>query len=53
MRRLHAVSRGIPRIVNQLATQCLLEGMARGVTSLDEAVVASVAKGQAFLQEAS
>ncbi len=51
--RLHAASRGIPRVLNQLATQCLLEGMARGATSLDETIVAAVAAGHAFLQEAS
>jgi len=41
---LHDGSRGIPRVVNHLATQALLEGMARGASEVDgvfvEAVVA-------------
>jgi type II secretory pathway predicted ATPase ExeA len=41
--RLHEASEGIPRVLNQLATQALLEGMARGVAQVDETVVAGVA----------
>jgi type II secretory pathway predicted ATPase ExeA len=40
---LHAASSGIPRLVNHLATQALLEGMALGVGEIDETVVAAVA----------
>lgn len=36
IRRLHAASRGIPRVLNHLATQALLEGMARGAAVVDE-----------------
>ena len=41
--RLHAASSGIPRVLNQLATQALLEGMARGATRVDGGVAAAVA----------
>jgi general secretion pathway protein A len=41
--RLHAASSGIPRILNQLATQALLEGMARGAARVDGGVAAAVA----------
>jgi type II secretory pathway predicted ATPase ExeA len=41
--RLHAAAGGIPRLVNQLATQALLEGMARGVTEVDGTMVQAVA----------
>jgi len=41
--RLHAASSGIPRILNQLATQALLEGMARGAARVDGVVAAAVA----------
>jgi type II secretory pathway predicted ATPase ExeA len=40
--RLHTAACGIPRLVNHLATQALLEGMARGATEIDETVVAAV-----------
>jgi type II secretory pathway predicted ATPase ExeA len=36
IRRLHAASRGVPRVLNHLATQALLEGMARGAAVVDE-----------------
>lgn len=36
IRRLHAASRGVPRVLNHLATQALLEGMARGAAEVDE-----------------
>jgi general secretion pathway protein A len=45
---LHAASRGVPRVVNQLATQALLEGMARGIDRIDAAVVAAVAEERDF-----
>ena len=41
--RLHAASGGIPRVLNQLATQALLEGMARGTARVDESVAEAVA----------
>jgi type II secretory pathway predicted ATPase ExeA len=41
--RLHAASGGIPRVLNQLATQALLEGMARGTARVDGAVAEAVA----------
>jgi type II secretory pathway predicted ATPase ExeA len=41
--RLHAAAAGIPRVINQLATEALLEGMARGAAQVDEAIVESVA----------
>jgi len=40
MRRLHAAAGGVPRVLNHLATQALLEGMARGVERVDEEVAA-------------
>jgi type II secretory pathway predicted ATPase ExeA len=49
MRLLHAESKGIPRVVNHLATQALLEGMGRGIATVDEGVVASVTSGHAML----
>jgi type II secretory pathway predicted ATPase ExeA len=53
LRLLYEASRGIPRIVNHLATQALLEGMAREAALVDEDAVAAVVAGQLFLQEAS
>jgi type II secretory pathway predicted ATPase ExeA len=41
--RLHAASGGIPRVLNQLATQALLEGMARGTARVDGSVAQAVA----------
>lgn len=41
IRRLHAAAGGIPRVLNHLATQALLEGMARGVSVVDEEVAAA------------
>jgi len=46
LRRLHAAAAGIPRVVNHLATQCLLEGMGRELQAIDESVVEAVAAGQ-------
>jgi general secretion pathway protein A len=40
--RLHAASGGIPRVLNQLATQALLEGMARGTARVDGSVAEAV-----------
>jgi type II secretory pathway predicted ATPase ExeA len=48
MSRLHAASGGIPRVLNHLATQALLEGMARGVRQVDRAVVDTVAAERDF-----
>jgi type II secretory pathway predicted ATPase ExeA len=42
--RLHAASGGIPRVLNQLATQALLEGMARGTARVDGAVAEAVSR---------
>ncbi|HEX9187109.1 MAG TPA: AAA family ATPase, partial [Vicinamibacteria bacterium] len=36
--RLHEASGGIPRVLNQLATQALIEGMARGAARVDGGV---------------
>jgi general secretion pathway protein A len=41
--RLHAASGGVPRVVNQIATDALLEGMARGTRQVDGTVVETVA----------
>ncbi len=41
IRRLHAAAGGIPRVLNHLATQALLEGMARGAEVVDEEVAAA------------
>ena len=46
--RLYAASGGIPRVVNQLATEALLEGMARGAAQVDGAMVETVAAEQDF-----
>jgi len=41
--RLHAAAEGIPRVMNHLATQALVEGMARGARRVDGAVAEAVA----------
>jgi type II secretory pathway predicted ATPase ExeA len=46
--RLHAASCGIPRVLNQLATQSLLEGMARGLREVDAGVVDAAAAERDF-----
>ena len=46
--RLHQASAGIPRVLNHLATQALLEARARGRTAVDEASAAAAAQSQAF-----
>jgi type II secretory pathway predicted ATPase ExeA len=40
--KLHEGAQGIPRVVNHLATQALLEGMARGKTVIDEDILNAV-----------
>lgn len=46
--RLHAASCGVPRVLNHLATQCLLEGMARELRLVDASVVGAVAAERDF-----
>ena len=46
--KIYEISRGIPRVVNHLATQALLEGMARGVSEVDAAIVEAVAAERDF-----
>jgi general secretion pathway protein A len=41
IRRLHAAAGGIPRVLNHLATQALLEGLARGADVVNEDVAAA------------
>jgi type II secretory pathway predicted ATPase ExeA len=52
LKRLHSASGGVPRVLNSLATQALLEGMARGVRAIDEELIVAVASGQPFLEPA-
>ncbi len=49
---LHQGSGGIPRVINQLATAALIEGMASGTHEVDESVVAAALAGQDFLDAA-
>jgi general secretion pathway protein A len=46
--RLHAASGGIPRVINHLATQALVEGMARGKSEVAASTVAAVAAERDF-----
>ncbi len=46
--RLHEAAQGVPRVLNQLATDALLEGMARGATLVDDEIVAAVAAERDF-----
>jgi len=46
--RLHAAAQGVPRVLNQLATQALLEGMARGATQVDDGIAETVASERDF-----
>jgi type II secretory pathway predicted ATPase ExeA len=46
--RLHQASAGIPRVLNHLATQALLEAMARGLARVDEASAVAAAQSQSF-----
>ena len=50
VRRLHDASGGIPRILNQLATQALLEGMARDARKVDGAIISAVVASQPLLE---
>lgn len=50
---LHRAARGIPRVLNHLATQALLEGMGRGVAEIDAAAAEAAVAGHDFLEEAS
>jgi type II secretory pathway predicted ATPase ExeA len=47
---LHAASGGVPRVLNHLATQALLEGMARGDRSVDEDAARRAAADEPFLE---
>jgi type II secretory pathway predicted ATPase ExeA len=51
LKRLHQASGGIPRVLNHLATQVLLEGMGREATLLDEGIVAAVTENEDSLLE--
>lgn len=51
--RLHAAAQGVPRVINHLATQALVEGLARGVTAIGVAEVEAVIEGQSFLEPAA
>jgi type II secretory pathway predicted ATPase ExeA len=51
--RLHSASAGIPRVVNQLATQALIEAMARGASEVGDDVMAAVQASQPFPEEAA
>lgn len=46
--RLHRASGGIPRVLNHLATQSLLEAMARDRAAVDEACAIAAAESQGF-----
>lgn len=46
--RLFAAARGVPRVLNQLATQALVEGMARGAAEIDAAIAERVAADRDF-----
>jgi type II secretory pathway predicted ATPase ExeA len=48
---LHEASGGLPRVLNQLATESLIEGMARGVNEVSPAVVEAVIRGRDFLDK--
>ena len=52
VRLLHGASLGVPRLLNHLATQALIEGMARGVAQVDGEAVAAVVDDD-FATEAS
>jgi type II secretory pathway predicted ATPase ExeA len=46
LRVLHRASGGLPRVLNHLATQALLEGLGRGATTVDEDIASVAAEGQ-------
>jgi type II secretory pathway predicted ATPase ExeA len=48
LERLHQASEGIPRVLNHVATQSLLEAMARGLSAVDEASASAAGQSQAF-----
>jgi general secretion pathway protein A len=48
---LHEASAGLPRVLNQLATESLIEGMAQGVTEVGPAIVEAVTRGRDFLDK--
>ena len=50
LQSLHEACGGVPRVLNHLATQALLEGMARGVRRVDRAIVATVVSSQPLLE---
>ena len=43
---LHRASGGLPRVLNHLATQALLEGLAEGAAPVDEEIATAAAEGQ-------
>src|SRR5688572_22815099 len=47
--RLHKASGGLPRVLNHLATQSLLEAMGRGEDEVNEDVARAAVAGQPFL----
>jgi general secretion pathway protein A len=49
--RLFRASQGLPRVLNNLATQALIEGMARGVPTIDAEIADAVCRSQPFLEE--
>lgn len=48
LRHLHAAAGGLPRVLNHLCTQALLEALARGVDHVDEAVARAAIDGAAL-----
>ncbi len=46
IRVLHRASGGLPRVLNHLATQSLLEGLGRGAGMVDEEIATAAAEGQ-------
>ena len=50
-RVLHRASGGLPRVLNQLATDALLEGMAKGRDRIDAAVASAVVRDRDFLEK--
>jgi type II secretory pathway predicted ATPase ExeA len=47
--RLHEASGGIPRLLNNLATQALIEGVARGLSEIDAEAADAAIRTQPFL----
>jgi type II secretory pathway predicted ATPase ExeA len=50
---LFEASRGLPRVLNHLCTQALLEGLGRGASVVDEDVARAASASQAFLPAAA